>query len=105
MRFLIKFSFPTESGNEMTASPDFGKKFQDLLKEIQAEAAYFCPVEGQRGGYVVASFNDASQIALVGERFWHGLNANVEIIPVMLPEDLAKAMPEIMNIGAKWGKK
>jgi hypothetical protein len=51
MRFLLKFNFPTESGNTLTASPEFGKNIQELLKEIKAEAACLCPVGGERGGF------------------------------------------------------
>jgi hypothetical protein len=47
MRFLITFSFPTESGNKKLTDPEFGAKFNTLFKEIGAEAAYLCPVGGK----------------------------------------------------------
>ena len=53
---------------------------------------------------MVVNLDDSSKIALIGEKFWHGLNADVEFIPVLLPEDLGKVMPEIPGIRAKWGK-
>jgi hypothetical protein len=78
-------------------------KFSSLLKEIGAEAAYLWPIGGERGGYVIVNFSDASKIAETLEKFWFWLNAEVEIIPVMIPEDLAKAMPEIKTAASKWG--
>jgi len=102
MRFLITFSFPSETGNKKLSDPEFGAKFGALLKEIGAEATYLCPVGGQRGGYVVVSFTDASMVGSIGEKFWHWLNADIEIIPVMIPEDLAKAMPDIKSSISKW---
>ena len=104
MRYLVKFSFPTESGNAKVADSAFGAKFQEFFKEIKAEAAYLCPVCGKRGGYVVVSFDDASKLGSIVEKFWHWLSADVEVIPVMLPEDLAKIMPEIKADREKWGK-
>jgi hypothetical protein len=103
MRFLITFSFPTESGNKKIADPEFGSKFKTLLKEIGAEAAYLCPVGGKRGGYVIVNFNDPSMIAGISEKFWHFLNADLEITPVMIPEDLAKAMTELKTTISKFG--
>lgn len=95
MRFLITFSFPSETGNKKIAQPEFGAQFGALFKEIGAEAAYLCPVGGQRGGYVVVNFTDASMIGSIAEKFWLWLNADIEITPVMVPDDLVKAMPEI----------
>ena len=103
MRFLITFSFPTESGNKKLADPEFGSKFNTLFKEIGAEAAYLCPVGGKRGGYVIVNFNDPSMIAGISEKFWHFLNADLEITPVMIPEDLAKAMTELKTTISKFG--
>jgi len=103
MRFLITFSFPTETGNIKLADPEFGAKFSTLLKEIGAEAVYLCPVDGKRGGYVIVSFNDSSMIASIAEKFWNWLNAEVKFTPVMIPEDLAKAMSEIKSTISKFG--
>ncbi len=33
---------------------------------------------------------DSSQVAEIGERFFFGLNAKVEMVPVMAMEDLQK---------------
>ena len=104
MRFLVTFSFPTETGNKKLSDPEFGMKFSTLFKEIGAEAAYLCPVGGKRGGYVIVNFSDPSNVAVILEKFWFWLNAEVEIIPVMIPEDLAKAMPEIKTSMNKWGQ-
>ena len=91
MRFILKFSFPTESGNDNLRDPEFGTKLQQLLQEMNAEAAYFCTVDGRRGGYIVVNFDDASKIAGFAEPLFYWLKADVEYIPVMVAEDLAKA--------------
>ena len=75
----------------MLRDPQFGAKMQQLLAELKAETAYFTAVNGQRGGYIVVNFDDASQIPALVEPLFLWLKADVELIPVMLPEDLAKA--------------
>jgi hypothetical protein len=103
MRYLMKMHIPNEPGNKALSDPEFGSKVQQLLKEIGAEAAYFTAVEGQRGGYIILNMDDASQIPAVAEPFFFWLKANIELIPVMLPEDLAKAGPAIGAAVQKWG--
>ncbi len=53
MRFLVKCEMPVEAGNAAIADPEFGRKMEQVLKEVKAEAAYFTTVNGCRGGYIV----------------------------------------------------
>ncbi len=103
MRYLLKLNFPNEAGNVALRDPKFGAKMQQLLGEIKAEAAYFTTMNGQRGCYAVIQMTDASQMAAVAEPFFYWLKADVEFIPVMMPEDLMKAGPAIKSAAEKWG--
>ena len=103
MRFLIKMEIPNEAGNPAIRDPKFGEKMQTLLKDLKAEAAYFTTVKGHRGGYIVVNIDDASQIVAKAEPLFFWLKANVKFIPVMLPEDLAKAGPAMAAAVKKWG--
>ena len=60
-------------------------------------------MDGQRGGYVVLDLADASQIPAIAEPLFLWLSADVEILPVMTPEDLGKAGPAIAAATKKWG--
>lgn len=102
MKFLMKIEIPIETGNAALARPDFGKKMQAALKEVGAEAAYFTAMDGNRGGYVVVEMKDASEIPAKAEPFFLWLNAKVEFLPVMTPEDLGKAGPAIAAATRKW---
>jgi hypothetical protein len=102
MRFLLKFRIPIEAGNKALDDPEFGNKMQQLLTELNAETAYFTAMEGQRGGYIVVNFDDASKIPVLAEPLFFWLKADVEFIPVMLPEDLAKASTGIDAAVKKW---
>ena len=103
MRYLLKFRIPIDAGNAALLDPKFGEKMQRLLAEIKAEAAYFTSMDGQRGGYAVVSMADASQIPALAEPFFLWLKADVEFLPVMLPEELAKAGPAIGAAVKNWG--
>ena len=105
MRFLLKVEIPTDAGNAAIRDPEFGHKMQTVLKDIGAEAAYFTALEGYRGGYIVVDVKDASQIPSIAEPFFLWLNATVEFLPVMTPEDLGKAGPSIASAVKKWGGK
>ncbi len=105
MRFLLKLTIPTEAGNAALSDPKFGQKMQVLLKDIGAEAAYFASMEGERGGYIIVPMKDASEIPAIAEPFFLWLNAKLEFIPVMTPEDLGKAGPSIGAAVKKWTPK
>lgn len=103
MRFMMKLEMPTEAGNKALKDPKFGKKMQAALKQAGAEAAYFTTVNGHRGGYVILNLKDASQIPAVAEPFFLWLDAKIEFMPVMTPEDLGKAGPGIAAAVKEWG--
>lgn len=103
MRYLMHFHFPVEVGNAVLRDPQFGAKLQQYLADVKAEAAYFTTVEGQRGGYIIVHMEDASKIPAIAEPLFLWLKADIEIIPVMVPEDLAKAGPSIEAAMKKWG--
>jgi hypothetical protein len=103
MRYLVRFHIPIEAGNDALRDPEFGSKMQQMLSEMNAETAYFTSVDGQRGGYIVLNFDDASKIPTIAEPLFFWLKADIEFIPVMLMEDLAKAGPAIEAATKKWG--
>ena len=103
MRYMIKVEMQTEASDRVIRDPKFGEKMQALLKELKAEAAYFTTVNGHRGGYIIVNMDDASQMVAIAEPLFLWFKANVEFIPVMLPQDLAKAGPAIGAAVQKWG--
>jgi hypothetical protein len=103
MKYIMKVRMDIKEGNEALRDPEFGKKMNGLLAEIKAEAAYFSTIRGQRGGYIVVNIEDASEIPRIAEPFFLWLNAEIEFLPVMRPEDLQKAGPAIGEVVKKWG--
>ena len=91
MRFLIKVSIPVEAGNAAAKAGKLGATIQSILADLKPEAVYFTDDNGQRTGFLFIEMQDASQIPAVAEPWFLAFNASVEIHPVMVPDDLAKA--------------
>jgi hypothetical protein len=103
MRFMITFRIPVDKGNELAKKGNLGSTIQSIMEELKPEAAYFSDIEGARGGYIVVNMDDASQIPAIAEPLFLGLDATVQVHPVMTPEDLGKATPAIEQAAQKYG--
>jgi len=102
MRVMVKFSFAVEAGNAAIRSGKVEKVIGQIMEELKPEAAYFFP-DGDRGGFFVVNMDDSSQIVQVAERFFFGLNAKVEMVPVMAAEDLQKGLAAAPDIMQRYG--
>ena len=103
MRFMLTFRIPMDAGNELIKSGKVGETMQSVLEDLKPEAAYFGDIEGGRGGYLVVNMDDASQIPARAEPLFLGMGATVKIHPVMTPEDLQKAGPDLEQAAQKYG--
>jgi hypothetical protein len=95
MRVMIKFRFPVDTGNDAIRNGRVKKVFKQIAQELKPEAAYFFPQGGERGGLLVVDMTASSQIVEIAERFFFGLNAKVEMVPVMALEDLEQGYPAL----------
>ena len=91
MRFLVKVNMPVEAGNRLAKAGKLGTTIQSILADLKPEAAYFTDNNGQRSGFLFLDMQDASQIPAIVEPWFLAFNASIEIHPVMVPGDLAKA--------------
>jgi len=91
MRFLLKVNIPVEAGNKAAKAGTLGTTIQTILAELKPEAVYFTDNNGQRAGFLFLDLQDASQIPAIAEPWFLAFNASIEIHPVMIPDDLARA--------------
>jgi len=91
MRFLVKVNWPNENANAHVASGKVGETVQGILEQIKPEAVYFGLEGGERTMFMIVNLDEASQMPSVAEPMFLELDARIEMIPVMTPEDLAKA--------------
>lgn len=99
MRMLLKFQVPVETGNRTVRDGTLQKVTQSTMDRLKPEAAYFFAQDGLRGGFMVFEMTDVSQIPVIAEPLFMGLDAKVEFIPVMNAEDLARALKQVAGGG------
>jgi hypothetical protein len=97
MLVMLKFSLPVEKGNQAFKDGSLAKTVDLLMSRLKPEAAYFAPMGGKRGGMIFCELAEASQIIELGEPLFLGLNAEVEIVPVMRPADLRKGFEKMTS--------
>ena len=103
MRFMITFRIPMDTGNAAIKDGSLPQTMQSILEDLKPEAAYFTDIEGARGGYLVVNMDDASQMVAIAEPLFLGLGATIQSHPVMVPEDLEKAGPDMQHMAQKYG--
>jgi hypothetical protein len=104
MRFLLKVNIPVEAGNAAAKAGKLGSTIQSILEDTKPEAVYFTDTGGQRTGFIILNIQDNSQIPAIAEPWFLAFNADIELHPVMLPSDLAKAGPAIEQAVKKFSR-
>ncbi len=103
MRVMIKAIFPVESANKAITDGSLGDTLGSILGDLKPEATYFGLQEGARTAFVVVDVADSSELPRLVEPFFLAFNASVECFPVMVPEDLMTAGPDIGAAVQKYG--
>jgi len=93
---MLTFRIPPEEGNAGLKDGRFTPTFQSIMEDLQPEAAYFGPIEGARGGYLVVNIDDAPEFCAYAEPLFLGLGATVQIHPVFTPDEVPRVV-EIME--------
>ncbi len=102
MRVLLKARMPHEAFNAAAWDGSAGVKIKRILEALKPEAVFFTEMGGFRTALVIVDLADASKIPSLAEPWFLTFGADVEIHPVMTPEDLSKA--GLDELGRKWGK-
>lgn len=103
MRVLLRFTFPTETGNPGIKSGKVGEMLSSVLSELKPEAAYFTAVGGDRGGFIVFDLQETWQIPAKIEPFFLALGAKVELTPVMTAEEVGRGIANLGDVIKKYG--
>jgi hypothetical protein len=96
MRVMVRFTLPTtEEVNAKIRDGSIGQTMETMLGNLQPEAAYFCPRDGKRGGYLVFNMEEESELVTKLEPLWLEMRATVEIVPVMTADDLRAGLQRL----------
>jgi hypothetical protein len=92
MKFAVRVNIPNEEGNEAIRSGKMGEIMGGFVQKWKPEAIYFYLSDGQRGCTFFVNLDDASQMPVLVEPFFLGLNAEIDATPCMNLEDLKKGL-------------
>jgi hypothetical protein len=95
MRDMVKFTLPTQESNPLVQDGSIGQTMQTMIGNLQPEAAYFCHVDGKRGGYLVANVEEGSELVTKIEPFFLQLGAEIETFPVMNADELGAGLQSL----------
>ena len=92
MRMMLKVTIPVEAGNRTIKDGTLPRTMQSTLERLKPEAAYFLAEDGKRTALFFFDMQDVSQIPVIAEPFFMGMDASLTIVPVMNGEDLQKGL-------------
>ena len=85
---MMKAMIPTEHGNRTVKDGTLAQIVRKTIETLQAEAAYFTTMDGQRTMIVVFDMKAASDMPRIAEPLFVGVNALVDFTPCMNADDL-----------------
>ena len=95
MRTMLKISIPVTTGNKAVQDGSLPRVMQTTLEALKPEAAYFFPDGGKRTALMVFELREPSQIPVVVEPLFIGLDADIQLIPVMNAQDLQAGLGQV----------
>ena len=95
MRFLVRAQISTDAGNRIVKNPKFIQNLEDYIKKVNAEASYFFEAGGDRTFVFIVNLESSDMIPSVAEPLFQDFGAKVEFHPVMVFEDLKKALEQV----------
>jgi hypothetical protein len=103
MRSMLTFRIPPEEGNAALKDGRFTLTLQSIMDELQPEAAYFGPIEGARGGYLVVQVDDAPDFCAYAEPLFLALGATVQVHPVFTLDEVSRVVEIMEQATRKYG--
>ncbi|MCP4305220.1 MAG: hypothetical protein GY788_10165, partial [bacterium] len=91
VRMMLKVQIPVEAGNKAIENGTMGPIFENLMKKINPEAAYFSQEDGLRTAYFVYVIDGTFEFAEIHEPLIQGLGARVFDQPALTWADIGKA--------------
>lgn len=95
MRVMLKVRIPVQAGNTAISSGELGKVLEGFMEQWKPEAAYFLAEGGERTALFVLDLPDPSDIPVLAEPLFMGMNVALELQPVMNLDDLLKGLSRL----------
>ena len=100
MKMILDVTLPHQPFNAAVKDGTVGSKLNRILEATKPEAVYFTEQNGHRGAVLIVDLPDASKIPALVEPWMLAFEADIELRPVMTPDDLKRA--GLDEVGKKW---
>ncbi len=100
MRMLMQVTLPHAPFNAAVREGTAGAKLGKILDALKPEAVYFTEIGGRRTAFVIVDLPDPTKIPFLAEPWFLSFEADVQLHPVMTPDDLKRAGLDAM--GKQW---
>ena len=97
MRTMLRVSIDVEAGNKSIKEGLMPRLVQQTIELLKPEASYFTADGGLRTAYFFFDMKDASQIPSIAEPWFSGVNAKVELQPVMNGDELRAGLERALR--------
>ncbi len=97
MRMMLKCYPEIQAGNAAVIDGSLPKIIGKLMETLKPEAAYFFPDKGKRSFIMVFEMDSSSTLPTILEPLFEGLQAEVEIFPVMNAEELKTGLSKLQS--------
>jgi hypothetical protein len=95
MRVMARIAIPAQAGNRAISDGTIGKIIQTTTERWKPEAMYFTSLGGKRCAYLIFDMPDSSDMPPFAEPLFNGLDADIDITPVMDIEDLQQGLAKL----------
>ncbi len=96
MRMMLRAVVYTEAGNQALRNGSMLKVIEQMMQQLNPEAAYFVGSEdGQRSCVVVFDMSDPSQLPAISEPLFQIGRARVTVSPCMNLDDVQKGHSQL----------
>ncbi|MFD7261627.1 DUF3303 family protein [Streptomyces sp. NPDC059874] len=97
MRVMLRAHFDTAATNEGIATGALPQAVKKMMDTVKPESAYFGLHEGVRSCWIVFDLQDSTMMPSLTWELFRDYHAEIEVAPVMRPEELAKAMAGLQS--------
>jgi len=97
MRMLMTVTMEVEAGNRAIKDGSLPKIFEKFLQDRKPESSYFTTGGGDRQALFVLDISDVTDMPSIAEPFFLGLNAKVELKPVMNAQEMHAGVQKAMS--------
>jgi hypothetical protein len=95
MRMMMKVSVPIEAANKAIQDGTMKRILQEQLEKLRPESVYFFADDDFRTALLFIDVKEASDMPVIADPFFQGVNARIRFTPVMNAQDFQVGMAKL----------